>query len=111
MEPRLLAARARRLRYAAAAVLLLGLFAAELVYMFAADDSDAAAEIARGRMYQHNLQLMGGKAAILFDSFDQWFDGLWHGRGLAYTVGVLSIVVAAALYVAARLCEPATPRR
>jgi hypothetical protein len=103
--------RATILRYWAAGVLLLGLLAAEIVYVVASDEADVSAELARDRMYQHNLQLMGGKAAVLFDGFDRWFAGLWHGHALAYTLAVLTLVAAAALYIAARLAEPPTPRR
>jgi hypothetical protein len=103
--------RAAILRYWSAGVLLIGLLAAEIVYVLAADEADASDALASGRMYQHNLQVMGGKAAVLFDGFDRWFAGLWHGRPLAYTVAVLTVVAAATLYVASRLCEPATRRR
>lgn len=104
-------ARATILRHWAAGVLLLGLLGAEIVYVLAGDETDVAAALAGGRMYQHNLQVMGGKAAVLFDGFNRWFASLWHGHALAYTIAVLSLAIAATLYVASRLCEPVTPRR
>jgi hypothetical protein len=59
-----------------------------LIYVFAADDenTDLASEISSGRMYKHNLELMGGKLSVYANQFNQWFAGLWHGRPLAYTV-------------------------
>jgi len=78
------------------AILVVGLVSAALIYAFATDDADAeaAAEIASGRAYQHNLELMGGKFALLSVEFDDWFASLWRGRALAYTIGVLSVALA-----------------
>lgn len=100
-----------RLRYAGAAILFFGLLAAELIYLFARDDADmdAAAEIARGRGYEHNLEVMGGKFAMLSADFDRWFVSLWHGRSLAYTVAVLAVVIAAACFLGAHLTSSPSP--
>src|SRR5262244_3426903 len=70
--------------YAGVAVLCGGLATAALVYGLAQDDADAeaAAEIASSRAYQHNLELMGGKFALLSTEFDDWFASLWRGRRL-----------------------------
>lgn len=94
-------------------VLLAGLLAAELVYFLSPDDeagADAAAAIARGRMYQHNVELVGGKGALLAQRFGEWFATLWHGRPLAYTIAVIGLGIAAACFVAARLLAPPDPR-
>jgi len=83
--------------YCGAAILLVGFVTAAIVYVFAGDDSDAdaAAEVANARMYQHNLEVIGGKFAVYLDEFNRWFASLWHGRALAYTLGVLAIAIAA----------------
>ncbi|MFM0055081.1 hypothetical protein [Paraburkholderia phytofirmans] len=44
--------------------------------------------------YQIELQRIGGNAAVLMAQLHQWFDGLWHGTALAYTVAVLGAVIA-----------------
>ena len=81
--------------YAAAAVLIVGLVWAALIYIFANDsDVDEAAELANARMYQHQLEVIGGKFAVYLDEFNRWFASLWHGKTLAYTIGVLAIVIA-----------------
>ena len=100
-----------RLRYCGAAILFVGLLAAELIYLFASEDADmdAAAEIARGRGYQHNLEVMGGKFAMLSADFNRWFVSLWHGRSLAYTVAVLAVVIAAVCFLLAHLMVPPSP--
>jgi hypothetical protein len=93
------------LRYCGAAILFVGLLVAELIYIFAGNnaDADAADEIASGRAYQHNLEVMGGKFASLSVDFDRWFMSLWHGRPLAYTVAMLAVVIAGACFVLAHL--------
>ncbi len=37
------------------------------------------------------LERMGGKSYLLFNDLNKWFTSLWHGRRLAYTIGVLSV--------------------
>jgi hypothetical protein len=90
-------------------ILVAGLVSAALILALATDDPDIAAanEIAGGRAYQHNVELMGGKFAVLSVEFDRWFVSLWHGRPLAYTLGALSIATALACFWAARaICTP-----
>src|SRR5215472_5253342 len=93
------------------AVLVLGLVAATLVYVFAADDQDAEAarEIAEGRMYQHDLEVMGGKMMVYLAQFNDWFASLWHGTSLAATVAVLSVAIALGLFWIAHLMATAPP--
>jgi peptidoglycan/LPS O-acetylase OafA/YrhL len=95
------------------AVLAVGLTVAALIYALAPNDEgmDAAREIARGRMYQHNLELMGGKAGVLMAEFNEWFASLWHGRPLAYTVGALAIAIAFGCFAAAHLASTPTHAR
>jgi hypothetical protein len=97
--------------YWGVAILLVGLVGAALIYVFAADDrdTDRATEIASGRMYKHNLELMGGKFAVYADQFNQWFAGLWHGRPLAYTVAVLAVAIALVCFWVARLMSVPLP--
>lgn len=94
------------------AILLVGLAGAALIYVFAGDDGDAdaaAGEVASGRMYEHNLELMGGKFAVFSDQFTQWFANLWHGRPLAYTVAVLAVAIALLCFWVARLVSVPLP--
>ena len=92
-------------------ILVVGLATAALVYAFAREDPDLEAqrEIASGRAYQHNVELMGGKFALLSTEFDQWFASLWRGRSLAYTVGVLSVAIAGACFLIAHLTSAPPP--
>jgi hypothetical protein len=57
------------------------------------------------KMYMHQIQLFGGKAAVLFNDISRWFAGLWQGTALALTVAWLSVGAAAVLFLAARFVE------
>ncbi|HJU20897.1 MAG TPA: hypothetical protein VJ891_00180 [Casimicrobiaceae bacterium] len=88
------------LRYAGFVVLLGGLLAAVAIYLLAGSDADAnaAAAITRQKMYEHNIALIGGKGAIYAVRLNEWLSSLWHGTTLAYTIAVLSVVLAAACF-------------
>ncbi len=92
-----------RLRLAAAFTLLVGLVGSVSIYLTAADvsDSDLVNEFENSNMYRHDLELYGGKANLLANDFRQWFDGLWHGKTLAYTIAVIAVIVALAIFFVA----------
>ena len=105
------------LRRIGAMILLAGLGSAVLVYQAAPRDenSDQAYEIIGGKIYPsagntkkyvHDLKLYGGEAAVIADQFDRWFSGLWQGTSLAYTIAVISSLVAAGFFLAARYLPP-----
>jgi hypothetical protein len=94
-----------RIFYGGVAVLLLGLVSAAVIYIVAPDDggADPAAQIASGRIYEYNIERIGGMAAVYAARFNRWLAGLWHGRSLAYTVAVLSVAIALVCFVVARM--------
>ncbi len=107
--------RQSRWYYAASAVVLvLGLSAAVLIYIAAANapSDDEAYQVAGGfaapgggahtKRYVHDLELYGGKAAVLADDIDRFWSGLWQGEQLAYTVAVIAGCVSGALFLVAR---------
>jgi len=57
------------------------------------------------KMYMHQVQLFGGKAAVLFNDIGRWFAALWQGTTLALTVAWLSVFAATMLFLAARFVE------
>ena len=75
-----------------AIIILVGLGSSILIYRSAGDDSNGVLgyEIIDGsaypispedsRMYRRDLELYGGKAAVVVDDFSRWFAGLWHGK-------------------------------
>jgi hypothetical protein len=40
------------------------------------------------------MEYIGGNANVLGSEITGWFVGLWHGRNLAYTLAVLTIIAA-----------------
>ena len=54
-------------------------------------------------MYQHNLELMGGKLGVMLADFSDWFASLWHGKRLGYTVACISIATAAGCFWISRM--------
>jgi len=93
------------LKLISAFILLVGLGGAIVIYLTAENGSDGAGgyEVEGGgvypntpensRMYEHDLELYGGKAAVLANEFRYWFTGLWHGRSLAFTVASIAILI------------------
>jgi hypothetical protein len=107
-----------RLHLVSAAILLIGLGSAVAIFLAAdeAPEAEQGYEVAgkfiypamneRSKRYQHDLEMYGGKAAVLADDFNRWFDGLWRGRALAFTVAVLSALTAIGFFIAARNAHP-----
>ncbi len=96
-----------------AIIMLVGLGSAILIYRTAGNDSSSVSgyEIIGGsvypirpedsKMYRHDLELYGGKAAVLADEFRRWFVGLWHGKSLALMVAGISIFISFGIFFAA----------
>ncbi|HMA90731.1 MAG TPA: hypothetical protein VKP89_18525 [Burkholderiales bacterium] len=106
----------RRLQLASGLILVLGLCAAVLIYRAADAGADEAVayEIINGqaysvaptdsKLYNRELERIGGKAALLFADFARWFAGLWRGKSLAFTVAFLTATASAGLFLIARRC-------
>lgn len=85
----------KRLYFTGAVVFVAALIAAAIIYAITPPaDSAVALYSMTDPRYQAELQEIGGNAAVLMAQFHQWFDGLWHGTALAYTVVVLGVAVA-----------------
>ncbi len=56
----------------------------------------------RSKKYRHDLEVYGGKAAVLADDFNRWFEGLWQGRTLAFTVACISALISLGFFLAGR---------
>jgi hypothetical protein len=96
-----------------AIILLVGLGSAIAIYLTAENESNSVLgyEAADGdvyqlapensRMYARNLELFGGKAALLTNEFRLWFVGLWHGKSLAVTLACITIVVSLGVFFVA----------
>ena len=110
-----------RLYLTGALILLIGLLAAAAIYFSVGeDDGDVLGyEIINGqayaiatndsKMYRHDLERFGGKAAVFADDLNRWFSGLWTGRQLARTVAILALVLALGFFRAGWLCAGRHP--
>jgi hypothetical protein len=85
----------RSYRRAGIAILAAGLAAAAVAYVRA---SAAAPEadpylIApdQTKVYDLQMERLGGQANVMGAEFQQWLGSLWHGRRLAGTLAVLSV--------------------
>jgi len=94
-------------------ILLVGLGSAALIYQTAESNLSNVLgyEMSGGtvypittdnsKIYRHNLELYGGKAAVIADDFRLWFEGLWHGKSLAFTVAIITIFVSLVVFLVA----------
>ena len=85
----------RKINRISTGLLLLGLGSAVLIYAMAPaelPDDPWRSDPLGQRRYVRQMQVMGGKANLLSADFIEWFGGLWHGRNLAGTVAVLTLV-------------------
>jgi multisubunit Na+/H+ antiporter MnhB subunit len=44
------------------------------------------------KKYLHELRVIGGQGNVVASEFLDWFAGLWHGRSLAGTVAVITVI-------------------
>ena len=92
-----------RLNLIAAIILLIGVGSSVLIY-FAADnaaDNALINDFEQSKRYRHDLELTGGKTIVLASELANWFEGLWHGESLAYTVAFISIGVSMMVFFVA----------
>jgi len=96
----------KRCRTVTAAILLAGFGSAVAIYLTAGEaPNDPFAEFENSKKFAYELERMGGKAAVAANGFNKWFVGLWQGETLAYTVAVITMVIAAVYYFIATSLE------
>jgi hypothetical protein len=85
-----------RVRAGTRAILILGMAAAVVIYLTAQPppENPLGYDPLTTKAYLHDLEVYGGKAGVLSAQFREWFDSLWHGKQLAYTVAVLTVISA-----------------
>ncbi len=93
----------KRLAVTAAVILLAGIGSAVPIYLTAGVPEESVLELSpeNSKKYRHDLELYGGKANLLASDLMSWFDGLWHGRQLAYTVACISGILSFGLFFVA----------
>ena len=81
-------------------ILAIGLGSSILIYLRAKSTplDPLGYDSLNSKKYLRQLEAFGGKMNVLATEFMQWFDGLWHGKSLAFTVGIISAVLAFLLW-------------
>ena len=85
-----------RVRIGTRAVLIVGFAAAAVIFLTAQPPpgNPLGYEPLETKKYLHDLEEFGGKANVLAAEFREWFDSLWHGRRLAFTVAAITLISA-----------------
>ncbi len=73
-------------------IFVAGLIAAALIYVFSADQISAG--FLDRRLTEFEIERIGGKATVYVVRLNEWFGSLWHGRPLAFTIAVLTLLAA-----------------
>jgi hypothetical protein len=91
----------RYLRWLSYGLLTLGIGLAIVLYMTAAPlpPSPLGYDPFTSKKYVRELELYGGKLNLLAVELRQWLASLWRGTALAYTIAVLTLLLASLLWV------------
>lgn len=89
-------------------ILSVGLLGSAIIYLRAENEPDVGTayqyKLEESKRYVHDLELFGGKANVVASNFRRWFEDLWAGKRLAYTVVWITVITFAAfLFLADRL--------
>jgi hypothetical protein len=78
------------------AILAIGLGSSILIYLTAKTMplNPLGYDPLNTKKYLRQLEVCGGEMNVLAKEFMHWFDGLRHGKSLAFTVGIISVVLA-----------------
>ena len=70
-------------------------------------EREGAAALAQedSRRYTHDVEQYYGETGLLVDKWRGWFEGLAHGKALAKTIAVLSLVAASGCFLSARVAK------
>jgi hypothetical protein len=90
------------LRLAAVTTAVVGFASAIWIYLTAAAPvgNPLGYEPEDSKQYLRDLERYGGKANVLATELTDWFNGLWHGRRLAFTVACITVLIAGSLLLA-----------
>ncbi len=83
----------RRRKTIAIVILLAGFASALVIYVNAttAPANPLGYDPEDTKQFVREMEFYGGKANVVSSEFRQWFDSLWHGKRLAFTVCVLTV--------------------
>src|SRR5262245_19051625 len=90
------------------AILIVGFAAAAAIYVAARPrpSNPLGYEPEDTKQYLREMEVYGGKANLIAADIREWFTSLWHGKRLAYTVAVLTVVASGGYWFATRPLPP-----
>jgi len=100
----------KRLSISATLTLLAGVVASTAVFLTASPDeqNSLVTEFRNSKAYRHELEAYGGKLSLAADELSRWFNSLWKGENLAFTIAAASAAIACLLYFTARRIHTAS---
>jgi hypothetical protein len=98
----------KRVRLVTAAILFVGFSSAVVIYLTAGEPAENPLidQLENSKIYRRSLELYGGKANLLAEEFSRWFGSLWRGKSLAFTVTIITVVIAAGYWFIAAPLPP-----
>jgi hypothetical protein len=77
-------------------IVLVGLTSAVTVFFTAGGPADNPLGNPQdtSKVYRRTMEMVGGEANLVASDITDWVTGLWHGRTLAYTLAVITLVAA-----------------
>jgi hypothetical protein len=98
-----------RLRAGTLGILAIGFATAVAIYLTAQapPGNPFGYEPEDTKKYVRDMELYGGKANLLASELRKWFDSLWHGKRLAFTVAGITVIAACAFVFFAAPLPPA----
>ena len=104
----------RRWRIVAAAILAIGLSSSAIIYATAGSPPGDPLDygLDTSKQYVREIDVYGGTANLLATELREWFDSLWQGRRLAFTIVTLSVFAFLFLFfVSSRMPDRTGPTR
>jgi hypothetical protein len=73
------------------------------IYLTADDvtENSLVREFENSKVYRHELEAYGGKLSVVSNEIIRWFEGLWQGRSLAFTVAAITFIAALGVFIVA----------
>jgi hypothetical protein len=92
-----------RLYILASIILVAGLASSVVIYLTAGEiqENVLISETEDFKKYVRGLELYGGKSNVMAAEIINWFNGLWQGKSLAYTVGFITIIISFGIFFVA----------
>jgi hypothetical protein len=88
-----------RIRLVSGLILATGLGSALVIYFHAIATASPEYELEESKAYLRGMEVIGGKANLLGAEFMHWFTHLWQGVNLAYSIAVITILLAVGFWI------------